>query len=225
MIEKLKDKNILFLEDNVEFAENTLILLNVFVKNVYHSLTISDAEHILDTQHIDIIICDIKLKNESGLDFIENFRKLDKTTPIVIISGHKDETFLFKAIPLELTDYLLKPIKYDKLMESLNKCSDKLSFNNKEKIHIKNGYYYSKENKIVIKDGKNFTLNKKEVLFMELLSSNLNRLITKEMIFASVWEFEEMSNAALTNFILRIRKRFGKDFIYTIPELGFKVFI
>ena len=102
MLERLKDKAILFLEDNIEFATNSIDLLHVFVQDVYHAQSISEANVILDSNLIDIIICDIKLKNENGLDFIRDFRKKNTKIPIIVISGHKDEEFLFRASDLQL---------------------------------------------------------------------------------------------------------------------------
>ncbi|MDP3292908.1 MAG: winged helix-turn-helix domain-containing protein, partial [Sulfuricurvum sp.] len=101
-------------------------------------------------------------------------------------------------------------------------CSEKLGLNQMQKIELKEGWYFDTENKILIQDGGNFSLNKKEALFMELIAHNRDRLITKDMIQSAVWEFEDMSDSALTNFILRIRRRFGKTFIYTIPDLGYR---
>jgi DNA-binding winged helix-turn-helix (wHTH) protein len=72
------------------------------------------------------------------------------------------------------------------------------------------------------KDEEEYALNKKEAQFMKLIAYNSERLITKEMLHESVWEFEDMSDSAVTNFMLRIRRRFGKNFIYTIPDLGFR---
>ncbi len=223
MLKYLKDKTILFLEDNVEFAVNTIVLLEVFVQKVYHAQTISEAHNLFNHYPINIIICDIKLKNENGLDFIRDFRENDTDTPILIISGHKDEEFLLRAIPLRLTAYLLKPIKYEAMLDALNQCAEAIQLNRIEKIELKEGWYYDSRNKFLEKEGQVFSLNKKEALFMELLSQNRDRLITKEMINAAVWQYEEMSDSAITNFLLRIRRRFGKNFIFTIPDVGYRL--
>jgi two-component system response regulator VanR len=222
LLERLKDKSILFLEDNLEFAKNTIVLFDVFVKNVYHAATIEEAETLLQDFSIDIIISDIKLKKENGLDFIQKFRTDNVQTPIIILSGHKDEDFLFQAIPLKLTAYLLKPIKYDELINALRLCSETITLYQNPQISLKENWLFNIETKTLEKEGEAFVLNKKEALFMELIAHNRDRLITKEMIHASVWEFEEMSDSAVTNFILRIRRRFGKTFIYTIPDLGYR---
>lgn len=223
MLENLKHKTILFLEDNMEFAVNTTNLLQVFVQTVHHAQDISQAHTILSSNSIDIIICDIKLKNENGIDFIREVRRTDTKTPILIISGHKDEEFLFRAIPLGLTAYLLKPIKYETLIDALKQCVDAIDAHQMKKIELKEGWYYDIENKCLEKEEILYTLNKKEALFMELLSKNRDRLITKEMIGAAVWLHDEMSASAITNFILRIRRRFGKNFIFTIPDVGYRL--
>lgn len=223
MLERLKDKTILFLEDNIEFAANTTDLLQVFVKDVYHSQSIVEANKILHSNPIDIIICDIKLKNENGLDFIRDFREKNTKIPIVVISGHKDEEFLFRAIPLGLTAYLLKPIKYEMLINALKQCLEMIDIHQMEKIELKEGWFYNIGNKYLEKEGITHKLNKKEALFIELLSQNRDRLITKEMINGSVWQFDEMTDSAITNFILRIRRRFGKNFVFTIPDIGYRL--
>jgi len=223
MLENLKHKTILFLEDNVEFAANTANLLQMFVQTVYHAQEISQAHTIFSANPIDIIICDIKLKNENGIDFIRDIRTKDTKTPIIIISGHKDEEFLFRAIPLGLTAYLLKPIKYETLIDALKQCVDAIDAHHMKKIELKEGWYYDGENKCLEKEGQIYTLNKKESLFIDLLSKNRDRLITKEMINAAVWQLEDMSDSAITNFILRIRRRFGKNFIFTIPDVGYRL--
>ena len=223
MLECLKDKTILFLEDNIEFAANTLLLLEIFVQKVYHSQTIVHADELLREHLVDIIICDIKLKNENGLDFIRDFRKNDTKTPILIISGHKDEEFLFRAIPLGLTAYLLKPIKFDVLVDALKQCNNVISSHKMGKIELKEGWLYNTKNKTLEKEEQGYSLNKKESFFMELLCLNRDCLITKEMLQLSVWKSEDMSDAAISNFILRIRRRFGKNFIYTIPDIGYRL--
>jgi DNA-binding response OmpR family regulator len=222
MLSYLKNKTILFVEDNAEFAANTTTLLNIFVEQVIHASTLGEAHDVLAHQSIDIIITDIKLKNENGIDFIRDIRSSDNSTPIIIISGHKDEEFLFRSIPLNLTAYLLKPIKYEDLIDALERCSEKLKVQNQTQKELKEGWVYESETKTLLKENQHYSLNKKEALFMELLSINRDRLITKEMLQSSVWIEDEMSDSAVTNFILRIRRRFGKNFIYTIPDLGYR---
>lgn len=223
MIEQLKSKQMLFIEDDEELSQMMIPIFKVFVKEVFYAPTLSCAQEILTEQCVDLIFTDIHLKSENGLDFVKEIRSNDEEIPIIILSGYKDEPLLLKAIPLGLSDYLVKPVNYAQLTAAFEKCVQKMEKSNRQRIALSNGYEYSLDEKKVIKDGVWYELKKKELLFIELLSKNKNRLITKEMIQASVWENEEMSDAALYNFIMRIRNRFGKDFIHMISNLGYRL--
>lgn len=222
MLKRLTDKSILFIEDDKEVAKHSIVLFQEFVENVYHASSTAEADTVLQSHTVDIIISDIKLKTENGLDFIYRIRQENPFVPIIIISGHKDEAFLFRSITLGLTAYLLKPIAYDDLIDAFERCSDKIAQNQQDLVKMKDGWQYSQELKTLQKNNELFILNKKEILFIELLIQNKDRIITKSMIQTSVWESEEMSDAAISNFILRIRKRFGKTFIYTVPDIGYR---
>jgi two-component system, OmpR family, response regulator VanR len=226
MFDFLQTKTILFLEDNQTIAKHSIALFKEFVPTVHHAVNIIEAQTLLNSHTIDIIISDIKLDGENGLDFIQRVRKENPLIPIIIISGHKDEAFLFRSIPLNLTGYLLKPIVLEELIDVFRHCCEKLESCKKSiisTIPIKNAWEYNQELKTLQNSNELFILSKKEILFIELLLENRNRIITKNMIHSSVWNHEDMSDAALANFILRIRKRFGKDFVYTIPDIGYRL--
>ena len=222
MIEQLKSKQILFIEDNEELSQMMIPIFKVFVKEVFYAPTLADAKEILNEQHIDLIFTDIHLKNENGLDFVKEIRSTNEEIPIIVLSGYKDEPLLLKAIPLGLTDYLIKPVNYTQLTIAFEKCIQKIGKVSQQRILLSNGFEYSVDEKKLVKEGVWYELKKKELLFMELLSKNKNRLITKEMIQDCVWEAEDMSDAALYNFIMRIRNRFGNDFIHMISILGYR---
>jgi two-component system response regulator VanR len=223
MIEQLKSKQMLFIEDDEELSHMMIPIFNVFVKEVFYAPTLQAAKAILDEQNIDLIFTDIHLKNENGLDFVKEIRTTNEELPIVVLSGYKDEPLLLKAIPLGLTDYLIKPVNYTQLTIAFEKCIQKIGKVSHQRVYLSNGFEYCADEKKLLKEGVWYELKKKELLFMELLSKNKNRLITKEMIQTSVWECEDMSDAALYNFIMRIRNRFGKDFIHMISNLGYRL--
>lgn len=222
MLKILKNTTVLLLEDDPEFSEYMADLLYNFVKMVHCASTIDQASAVYNSEHIDFIVSDIKLKNENGLNFIRNVRLVDTKTPVIVLSGHKDEELLFTAMTLKLTVYLLKPINYAGLIQGLHECAIVLGLNQTHKL--KPGWIYDPNKESLETQEQNYALNKKEALFIQLLCENTNRIITKEMIHLFVWEDStEMSDSAVKNFIMRIRKRFGKDFIYTIPDIGYRL--
>ena len=101
------DKKLLLLEDSNEFVENAIALFNMFVKKTFVAKSINEAFKILKKEKIDLIISDIHLKNECGLDFIKKIRISNNETPILVLSCYKDEELLFKAMTLNLSGYLI----------------------------------------------------------------------------------------------------------------------
>lgn len=223
MTQQLSSKRMLFLEDDEELSRMMIPIFKVFIAEVSYAKTIQEALICLKTEGIDLIFTDIHLKNENGLDFVKEVRKHDEKLPIVVLSAYKDEPLLLQAIPLGLIDYLIKPVNYIQLTDAFEKCFTKIDSLPQKHIELGNGYHYNAKDNTLLKGNEVFCLKKKEILFVELLSKNKSRLITKEMIEAYVWEYEEMSDAALYNFILRIRQRFGKEFIHAIANLGYRV--
>lgn len=221
MISNLKNTKVLFLEDNVTFAEHTIYFLELYVKKVIHCTNMNDAIKIFNNEGIDIIISDLKVEDGIALDFIEKIRQKDTNIPIVVISAHKDEEFLLKAIPLGLTAYEIKPIDFSSFKGILEKCILKLDRNDLQLV--KDNIFYDMNKKVIFKDNQEIVLSKKEALFVELLINNKNGITTKDQISQFVWQDNVMTESALKNFLLRIRKKVGKDFFYTIQSLGYRL--
>jgi len=218
---RLKQLNILFLEDNEEFASNTISVLQIYFKKVFHADNVLDALMLFDTYKIDVIISDIKVKAGNGLEFIKEVREKNEEIPIVILSAHKDEKFLFKAISLNLLSYELKPLRYEQLILVLEKISLKL--NSEKLIQIAPQLSYSHKTKLLYENEKEIKLAKREALLLELLIKNKNIAVSVELIQKDVWQEKQMSEAAIKNLILRLRKKAKVKFISTITNMGYKL--
>jgi DNA-binding response OmpR family regulator len=222
-MKNLKQKKILFLEDNIPFANDTIRFLNHYVKEVIHVEDMEKAWQKFNEESIDIILSDLKVKDGIALSFIEEIRKINSTVPIVVLSAHKDEELLLKAIPLGLTTYAIKPINFKEFEKVLSKCSEILKLQNQNKIFVKDDTFYDKGRKLILVKEKEISLTKKEAEFLELLIENKNAIVTKEMIDNVIWENDTMSEPALKNFLLRIRKKTYRDLFYTIQGVGYRL--
>ncbi|MDF1882567.1 response regulator transcription factor [Sulfurimonas sp. SAG-AH-194-C21] len=219
----LKQCNILLLEDDKEFASNLVQVLELYFQTVYFKTNISDALAIVQKEKIDVIISDIHLEKENGLDFIATLRKEKNDIPIIIFSGFKDEKYLFKAIELGVIDYIVKPFDLKRLEEVLSRYAQTLSDKQDNTYQIKNNMYFDMDKKILYEDDKEVTLTAKEYLFLAFAIEKKSYILTREMIESAVYGQELMSIAALKNLLFRIRKKLGKEFITTLPELGYKI--
>jgi DNA-binding response OmpR family regulator len=220
-VDRLAELNLLFLEDNIEFALHTSELLGIYFKKVFHCKNIKEALETFSEHRIDAMICDVMISGKNGLDFIQEVRKTDEKCIVCVLSAYKDEEYLLKAIPLNLTAYELKPIRYDDLMLLLKKMSAKLP--QRTTAQISDVLIYNFETKELLLEKKPIRLTKKELLFTELLIKSYPVPLEPQRVQRDIWESRVMSDAAIKNMIFRLRKKVGVDFILTMQGVGYKL--
>lgn len=73
-----------------------------------------------------IIVTDIKMPNVTGIDLIKKIRSIEKYNPyIIIVSGYSDFVYTRDAMQLNVTDYILKPVDQEELIDKINDCISK----------------------------------------------------------------------------------------------------
>ncbi|MEA3498146.1 MAG: EAL domain-containing protein [Campylobacterota bacterium] len=178
--EQSKEMTVLFVEDEQEVSDAiTDILENIF-KTV---LTAPNGQIGLETKlkndDIDIIITDIAMPVKNGLDMIRDIRKLDEDISILIISAYNNPEYFMEMIKHGVDGYLLKPLEYQQLINTLQKATHKIALkkqNNQYKYNLelkvqektaqlKKRYYIDeltglKNRYALLRDIKNFDANK-----------------------------------------------------------------
>ncbi|MDX4071198.1 response regulator [Aliarcobacter skirrowii] len=118
-LEILKDFNILYLEDDENLLKHTKDALEDFVANIYGVKTTVEAMKILLEKRVDVIISDIQLENENGINFLKYIKSKNINIPSILTTAHTDTNYLIEAIKLKVENYLIKPINIDELLNSL----------------------------------------------------------------------------------------------------------
>lgn len=86
------------------------------------------ALNLLQEQHVDILITDIKMPIMSGLELAEQARSLFPHLKIIFISGHDDFQYAKKAISMNASSYILKPVDDDELLNTLQLVREQLKY-------------------------------------------------------------------------------------------------
>lgn len=81
----------------------------------------------LKAEPVDLIIADIRMPGLSGLQLMEKLRtELRSLTPVIFLSGHDDFDYAVKAIQLQASAYLLKPVDIPELIETVRQTLQKI---------------------------------------------------------------------------------------------------
>ena len=223
----LKNLTILYIEDEVNIRQNVKQTLSIFFKEVIDIETIEEANNIFyDRNDIDIILSDINVNDSNSLEFVEKIRQNDKKIPIIIVSAYTDKNYLLQATKLKLTDYLVKPINFEQLMSSFKKAVVEIEDNKSLIISLNKKIIFNIFDNHLFDtfSHKNIHLTSKELKLLRFLIENRDKVVSKEEIKNSVWEFtEDATDSAFKNLFGKLRNKIGKDSIINYPKVGYKL--
>ncbi len=78
------------------------------------------AISILQKENFDIILCDYRLPDGTGIEILEFFRGFNRTTPFIIITAYGSINGAVEAMKKGATHYVAKPIDADNLIQIIN---------------------------------------------------------------------------------------------------------
>jgi PAS domain S-box-containing protein len=99
---------VLLLEDADADARAVESLLRQFSFDVSRSRRLSDALTALRSDEFDVVLADLGLPDSTGLDTLEALRQHAVGLPIVVMTGHDDESTAVRAVAAGAQDYLIK---------------------------------------------------------------------------------------------------------------------
>ncbi|WP_167956457.1 response regulator transcription factor [Anaerosporobacter faecicola] len=84
-----------------------------------------EALELLENKKFDLVIADIRMPIYNGLELIEIAKKKNKgITKYVILSGYSDFDYVKRALNQSVSDYILKPIQKEELIQTLKKVKE-----------------------------------------------------------------------------------------------------
>ncbi len=126
LIKFTKTLKVLYIEDNAEARESTLMILEEFFDDMLVAIDGQDGFENFQRYGVDLIITDINMPRLNGLEMIKKIRTFDKDVPILILSAYNESGFFIDSIKLGVEGYLLKPIDMKQFLGVLKKVTEKL---------------------------------------------------------------------------------------------------
>lgn len=121
LIKHTSSLNVLYVEDDLTLRENTVALLKDFFA------TIDEADNGIEALEryraspsgYDILITDLNMPHMNGIELIKHVKTIQPKQVIIIVSAHNETEYFLESIRNNVNGYLLKPLDFEQLIETL----------------------------------------------------------------------------------------------------------
>ena len=220
ILDVLSNKKVLCLEDEEAILRNICASLELFFAEVKGVIDGFDALELAMSGAYDVLVLDISVPNIDGLEIAKKVRAINQKIPIVILSSHVEQEYLWRAVELKITRYLAKP--YDK--KSFIKALEDVAFElvgRTPTIRLNDELEYDFGKKALYVNGEISHLSKSESKLLEYFLNNKNKTITYEQIFDYIWDYEQPTKEAIKTIVKELRRKLGKDVIKNLYGVGY----
>lgn len=192
----------------------------------------------------DIILLDLMLPGMNGIDICKKIRNnpLLNKIRILIISAKSEEIDKIVCLEIGADDYITKPFSLREMIARINAFSRRIESDStiisndspvKNYMESNENYIYYKDLKIdlvknmVYKNNIPLELTIREFKLFIFLLNNKGKVISREKIFESVWNYENNNQTrSLDVHIRKLRQKLGDEnnsYIETIRGTGYKI--
>jgi len=185
-----------------------------------------DAENKINIIKFDLIVLDIMMPGQSGLEFT-NKNKKKIATPIILLTAKGEASDRIEGLEIGADDYLAKPFEPKELLLRIKNILEKTKLREQKRIVNFSDINIDLNKSLIIKDSKEFKINNTEKIILEKMINSPGQTFTREEIGNLINLDKERS---IDVIITRLRKKIEKDpknpkFLQTIRGTGYVLWI
>lgn len=174
-----------------------------------------------------LIILDVMMPQMDGIEACQRIKKIEslKNTLVIFLTARSEDYSQIAGFEAGADDYVAKPIKPQLLISRIKALlrryqSDEGHF---AEPFVSGGLTIDQERFMVILEGHEIAMPKKEFELLQLLTSRPDKVFSREEIFSKVWgNHVVVGDRTIDVHVRKIREKIGIGFIKTIKGVGYK---
>ena len=214
--------NVLLIEDNESIITGLKYSLEKENYKVFLCINALDTIKFLEeNKRVDIAIIDVSLPDGNGFDLYQNYIK-EKNIPSIFLTARDSEDDIVKGLELGAEDYMTKPFSTKELLARMKRNN----MRHKDETIIRvDGISFDFDKMEVRKDGRVIPLTRLELMILQLLFTNLGKVVRRDYIIEKIWEWtrNDVNDNTVTVYMKRIREKIGANIIITIKGIGYRI--
>ena len=220
---------VLIADDNKQIVS---ILSEYCKKNNFTVSAVFDGETALkeiEKNKFDIVLLDVMMPKKDGFDVCRETRKFSNV-PIIMITARGEDYEKIMGLEIGADDYIVKPFSPGEIIARINAILRRIMPKNdeSEKIFTFDNLEIDLNNFTVKVNDEIISLTKKEIEILWTLSTNQNKVFTRENLLDLIWGFDYFGESrTVDTHIKRLRAKLDnyehkKWNIKTIWGVGYK---
>lgn len=209
----VKDKkmyNVLIADDNLQIVS---ILKEYCKKNNFNVTLAHDGEETLEkirNNKFDIVLLDIMMPKKNGFDVCKEVRTFSNV-PIIMITARGEDFERIMGLETGADDYIVKPFSPGEVIARIHAILRRVIPNeniSQEKIFSYDNLTINLSDFTAKINDENISLTKKEIELLWLLSTNRNKVFTRENLLDSIWGYDYFGDSrTVDSHIKRLRAK------------------
>ena len=209
----VKDKkmyNVLIADDNLQIVS---ILKEYCKKNNFNVTLAHDGEETLEkirNNKFDIVLLDIMMPKKNGFNVCKEVRTFSNV-PIIMITARGEDFERIMGLETGADDYIVKPFSPGEVIARIHAILRRVIPNeniSQEKIFSYDNLTINLSDFTVKINDENISLTKKEIELLWLLSTNRNKVFTRENLLDSIWGYDYFGDSrTVDSHIKRLRAK------------------
>jgi len=218
----MKNK-ILLLEDDLQLNATIKQFLQMRGYEVIVAFDAHQAKDAIYENSIDLMLLDIKVPRQSGLELLSELRSEGYTIPAIFVTSLSGVDDVERGFGHGCDDYIRKPFALKELGVRIESLLRRIYGHTNDMIDLGDGLVFDIASGLLLRDGQSVPLKTKELKLLALFLQHANELIEYDKIYNTLWEWDAEPNpASLRTYVNTIRSELGKSRIETIKNIGYR---
>ena len=214
---------VLLVEDDVMLGKATAAGLKTAFA-VDWCETAEDAIAALETTPYELIVLDINLPGQSGLDLLKSLRGSKDDRPVLFLTARDSIAHRVEGLNAGADDYLVKPFDLDELVARIDALIRRVQGRASSEIHH-GDIVYDPVARQVHKKNKAIRLSGRELAVLDVLMNKKGKVLSKTQIEGQIydWDSGDIESNTIEVHVSALRRKLGKELIKTIRGVGYMI--
>lgn len=214
---------LLIIEDDLDLGETLASALRHAGHQVGWARSTADAQVLLRDEIYDVLLLDLGLPGEGGLDYLRRLRKEGYAEAILILTARDAVEDRVQGLDAGADDYLVKPFSIEELSARLRALQRRRQGRHQEQL-VHGPLILDPASMQITQDNRPVDLSRREFALLQALLTNCGRVMSRAQLEEALYGWgQDIESNTIEVHIHHLRRKLYPKLIRTIRGVGYLI--